>query len=93
MDVFELLKLAADWSLAAVMAAVLIYVIKSSNRQESDLINRIIGVIEQNTKALTDIKPALEEITRFMDAVDRRLTAIEARLERMEKGDRGKDTF
>ena len=93
MGPYDILKVAADWSLAAVMAAVLIYVIKSSSRRESDLINRIIGVIEQNTKALTDIKPALEEITRFMDAVDRRLTAIESRLERMERGDREKDTF
>ena len=93
MGPYDILKVAADWSLAAVMAAVLVYVIKSSAKTESDLINRIIGVIEQNTKALTDIKPALEEITRFMDAVDRRLTAIESRLERMERGDRGKDTF
>lgn len=87
MDILDLLKLAADWSLAAVMAGVLVYVIRQSEARyaklQEDLIGRIVGVIEKNTQALADIKPALQEITRFMDAVERRLAAIETRLERM----------
>jgi len=80
MDVLDLLKLAADWSLAAVMAGVLIYVIRNSESRQAKLVDRIVGVIGKNTQALADIKPALEEITRFMNAVERRLEAIEVRL-------------
>lgn len=83
MDIFDLLKLAADWSLAAVMAGVLVYVIKNSQARTEDLIGRIMGVIEKNTQALAEITPALLEISRFMDAVERRLADIEARLERL----------
>lgn len=81
MDPQEVLKVAADWSLAAVLAVVLIYVLKQSEKRTEDLITRIVGVIEKNTQALADIRPALVEISRFMDAVEKRLAAIEDRLE------------
>jgi SpoVK/Ycf46/Vps4 family AAA+-type ATPase len=91
MDVTEILSIAADWSLAAVMAGVLIWVIRTTYARHDELIGRVLQVIEANTQALNEIEPALKEITRFMDAVERRLAGIEARLERMERSKH--DTF
>ncbi|MBM4466495.1 MAG: hypothetical protein FJ014_13230 [Chloroflexi bacterium] len=89
MGIYDLLKLAADWSLAAVLAGVLVWVIKRSDeRMESlqqELAGRLAGVVDKNTQALAEIKPALENITRFMDGVERRLAAIEDTLGRLSR--------
>ena len=95
MDILDFLKLAADWSLAAVMAGVLVYVIRSSVERQAkaqeDIVGRLIAVVEKNTQALSEIKPALDHLARFMEAVEKRLAAIEDRLEVLSR--RGEQTF
>ncbi len=95
MEILDFLKLAADWSLAAVMAGVLVYVIRSSvvrqAEAQEDLVGRLIAVVDKNTQALAEIKPALDHVARFMEAVETRLLAIEERLERI--ANRAGETF
>jgi len=97
----ELLQVAGNLSLAAVMAIVLFYVIREYGLRQEKLINKMIEVI-------STIGPALGEIGRFMESLDARMAeqkselaslraehkaemaSIRASLERIEGGKKAK---
>ena len=88
----ELIKVAANLGLAAVIAVILMLwkrqddkrfeaILEGFLARQEELVKRVVQVIEANNRALTDVNAALGEIRAFMDRVDQRLARLEEKIE------------
>ena len=90
----ELIKIAANLGLAAVIAVILLIwkrqddkrfesVLDGFLKRQEEMIQHLVRVIEANTQAMSDVKIALAEVKHFMEQVDHRLARVEEALARM----------
>ena len=88
----ELIKVAANLGLAAVIAVILMLwkrqddkrfeaILEGFLARQEELVKRVVQVIEANNRALTDVNAALGEIRAFMDRVDQRLARLEEKID------------
>ena len=87
----ELIKVAANLGLAAVIAVILMLwkrqddkrfeaILEGFLARQEEVVKRVVQVIEANNRALTDVNAALGEIRAFMDRVDQRLARLEEKI-------------
>lgn len=84
----EILQIASDWSIAAVLAVVLVYVIRENRREnqaadknQQVLIDKMVQVVEASTRVIMGIQPALSEIAQSMKDIHRFMVTLDARME------------
>lgn len=95
----EILKIAANLGLAAVVAVLLLLwkrqddrrfeaVISGFLKRQEEMVQALIRVVEANNRALADIHVALGQIRAFMESVDVRLARVENALQEVRRGSR-----